>query len=138
MTTFPITLQSLREILFDGIEKDYIPMPQQVDIRQAIELDHAEVFFHKEGDILWSSFWWRKSLERQNEARERNKKDTAKYHLKKEACTIFARALYKIAHTDRETGVHIAERLLVKKDWAKFEGISGLNLNDEKWKGLKE
>lgn len=136
-----LELVTLRNILFDtqGENLDYI-ISQYIHGGAIASLDKNEELFHyeKETNKLWNIIWWKKSVEREKEFRAKESISTAKWKLQEEALRRFAKGLYNISGQDRETGLSIGRLLMRKKEWAKFEFISGLKMDEDKWKGLKE
>lgn len=150
MKTIPIDLVTLRNLIFDvgGLDREFVNQSYLSSkgltaekICDILLIDKDKEFFYYDSItiLLWQPRAWKASAERHYKERERNAKDVSRHELRKEALKIFANGLYKITPSmNREERVAIGEMLLRKRNFIKFASISGLDISEDKWKGLIE
>lgn len=151
MKTIPIDLSTLRNLIFDigGLDREFVTQQYfidkgitDIDISDIISADNEEQYFYwnRNDKTLWQPKCYRESAERHYKERERNAKDVSRHELRKEALTRFASNLYKVGYvkSSKEQRIAIGEMLLRKRNFIKFAALSGLDLTEDKWKGLME
>lgn len=150
-TAIPIDLATLRNLIFDigGLDREFVTIEylnsKGIDAAKLFEImlsPTSSDYFHvnKKDVTLWQPRAWKASAERHYKERERNARDVSRHELRKEALSKFATGLYNTGYirTSRDERIAIGEMLLRKKNYIKFAALSGLDLTDEKWKGLME